>query len=177
MEILSTRLSTFSASRTKKHNLPAHSAWPLSPSQYPRLLPALLAEAGWFYTPTKDDPDLVTCFLCGKQVGGWGEEDDPFEEHVGHQEGKCGWARTKCLVETRFTDPSDLPQSKALESARLSTFAKWWPHDKKKAWLPTSKNLAKAGFIFSPNGKGSDMASCLYCELGLDGWSPTDDPL
>lgn len=111
----------------------------------------------------------------------------------------------------RFTDASELPQSKALESARLSTFGKWWPHDKKKAWLPTSKNvsllhlvprsaippsssslsspfppptllrrvsqLAKAGFIFSPNGKASDMASCLYCELGLDGWSPTDDPL
>lgn len=104
----------------------------------------------------------------------------------------------------RFKDASELPQSKALEAARLSTFAKWWPHDKKKAWLPSSKNvspapsffhafkrrahllhplvvvtlqLAKAGFIFSPNEKGSDMASCLYCELGLDGWSPTDDPL
>lgn len=46
-------------------------------------------------------------------------------------------------LRARFTDPSQLPQSKPLEAARLSTFGKWWPHDKKKGWLPTSKSVRR----------------------------------
>jgi hypothetical protein len=104
MEIYENRLSTFSASRTKKLGLPAHSAWPLKSSTHPRLTPDALASAGWYYTPTKAEPDLVTCFLCKKELSGWEEDDDPYREHVGRRDDKCGWARTKCAVEVLRMD-------------------------------------------------------------------------
>lgn len=160
MEVFETRLSTFSASRTKKNGLPAHPAWPLKPSTHPNLTPRNLAQAGWYFKPTKSEPDLVKCFLCGKELGGWEEQDDPFKEHLGHDgKNNCGWAKTWCTIEVKkkeggqgpkdamkpvFKDKDELPQSKASETARLSTFAKWWPHDKKKAWLPTSKNVCSS---------------------------------
>lgn len=37
--------------------------------------------------------------------------------------------------------------------------------------------MAKAGFVFTPTAEAPDLATCLYCELGLDGWEPSDDPL
>ncbi|CDZ98431.1 Apoptosis inhibitor IAP1 and related BIR domain proteins [Phaffia rhodozyma] len=192
MEVYETRLSTFAASRTKKHGLPAHPAWPLKPATHPKLTPDNLAQAGWYFRPTKAEPDLVKCFLCAKELGGWEEQDDPFVEHLGHDGlNKCGWARTKCWVEVRKKEmgqgPKDavkltteekeeLPSDKSLEAARLATFGKWWPHDKKKAWLPTSKLLAKGGFIYSPTPEDTDRATCIYCHLSLAGWEPTDVP-
>jgi hypothetical protein len=39
-----------------------------------------------------------------------------------------------------------------------------------------SPQMAKAGFIFTPTAEAPDLATCLYCELGLDGWEAPDDP-
>lgn len=42
---------------------------------------------------------------------------------------------------------------------------------------PRVIQMAKAGFVFTPTAEAPDLATCVYCELGLDGWEPDDDPL
>lgn len=71
--------------------------FPLSASTHPHLTPEALATAGFFYDPGPDESSLDTCkcFLCGLKLGGWDEEDDPFEEHV--KRGNCAWADFVCL--------------------------------------------------------------------------------
>jgi hypothetical protein len=41
-----------------------------------------MAKAGFFYYPTEDNPDTTACFLCGKLLDGWEENDDPLVEHL-----------------------------------------------------------------------------------------------
>jgi baculoviral IAP repeat-containing protein 5 len=36
-----------------------------------------MAAAG-FYVVGDDEPDLVECFICGKQLNGWESHDDPW---------------------------------------------------------------------------------------------------
>lgn len=37
-----------------------------------------MAAAGFFFIGNDNDPDLVECFICGKQLDGWEQEDDPW---------------------------------------------------------------------------------------------------
>jgi len=71
--------------------------FPLDPRSYPYLTPLNLATAGFFHDPTPSDEDTwdtCKCFVCGVKLGGWDEDDDPFEEHV--KRGKCVWAEMVC---------------------------------------------------------------------------------
>ena len=43
-----------------------------------------MAKAGFYHTPTTDYPDCVTCFACMKELDGWEQNDDPFQEHQKH---------------------------------------------------------------------------------------------
>ncbi|XP_064091937.1 baculoviral IAP repeat-containing protein 5.2-like [Macrobrachium nipponense] len=43
-----------------------------------------MAEAGFFFTGSKKEPDLAKCYICLKELDGWEEEDDPWEEHKKH---------------------------------------------------------------------------------------------
>ncbi|RDD39462.1 Baculoviral IAP repeat-containing protein 5.2-B [Trichoplax sp. H2] len=47
-----------------------------------------MAKAGFYHTPTSDYPDCVTCFACMKELDGWEQNDDPFQEHEKHSS-KC----------------------------------------------------------------------------------------
>jgi len=58
--------------------------------------PESLAEAGFYYDPSYDDPDNVTCFTCDKQLGGWEEDDDPFKIHWEKCAQSCCWATLRC---------------------------------------------------------------------------------
>lgn len=153
MELESNRLLSFTATRTRRFNLPSHSAWPLSPSTHPNLTPALLARAGWFFTPSKASPDQVTCFLCRKSLGGWEEGDDAFEEHVGHG-GGCAWAETRCRVELarrrvgagagKASAGKERLEGEADGSAdalRKTTFAKSWALDRTRGARATSATV------------------------------------
>lgn len=44
-----------------------------------------MAAAGFYFVGNNDEPDLVECFICGKQLDGWEPEDDPWSEHVKHK--------------------------------------------------------------------------------------------
>ncbi|XP_077289255.1 baculoviral IAP repeat-containing protein 5-like [Arctopsyche grandis] len=45
-----------------------------------------MAEAGFYFVGSPDDPDLVECFLCNKRLNGWEKFDDPWKEHKSHAE-------------------------------------------------------------------------------------------
>lgn len=48
-----------------------------------------LAAAGFYKCNTaKDGSDECVCFYCGKTLGDWDAEDDPFKEHKDHSP-KC----------------------------------------------------------------------------------------
>ncbi|XP_044147662.1 baculoviral IAP repeat-containing protein 1-like [Bufo gargarizans] len=49
--------------------------WPV----YALIKPCTLAEAGFFFTGTRDN---VQCFSCGGCLGNWEEKDDPWKEHA-----------------------------------------------------------------------------------------------
>lgn len=37
--------------------------------------------------------------------------------------------------------------------------------------------LVDAGWIYAPTPESDDWVTCAYCDLGLDGWEPSDDPM
>ncbi|KAH7332728.1 hypothetical protein B0J17DRAFT_579811 [Rhizoctonia solani] len=173
---LDSRLKSFTKSKSK--------SWPHNSSY--KATPDTLARAGFVFTPdTTRKSDRVTCFVCGKTLGGWEPEDDPFKEHAEHSPA-CSWALARCSIEALrvspesteliFPDEESLPSSATLEAARLATFGKFWPHDSVRSHSAKAKHMAKAGFIYTPTQESDDLASCFYCNLGLDGWESTDDP-
>lgn len=43
--------------------------------------------------------------------------------------------------------------------------------------LLTREQLVDAGWKYTPTSDSDDMATCVYCQLALDGWEPNDKPL
>ncbi|XP_071053894.1 baculoviral IAP repeat-containing protein 5-like [Onthophagus taurus] len=78
---------------------------------------AKLAEAGFYFTGSKTEPDVVTCFLCSKILDGWEEDDDPWEEHINHAD-YCEFAKLrKPIKKITFEQLLDLQKSVMLDSA------------------------------------------------------------
>jgi len=55
--------------------------------------PKSMALAGFYCCGGENDPDLVRCFFCRKELDGWEPEDDPWKEHVSHAKGKCAFVK------------------------------------------------------------------------------------
>ncbi|XP_075127045.1 baculoviral IAP repeat-containing protein 1 [Leptodactylus fuscus] len=55
--------------------LQSFTCWPM----YALMEPAVLAQAGFFFTGTRDN---VQCFSCGGCLGNWEENDDAWKEHA-----------------------------------------------------------------------------------------------
>ncbi|OSX63298.1 hypothetical protein POSPLADRAFT_1045669 [Postia placenta MAD-698-R-SB12] len=189
MQTLQARLDSFKKSKRTKQSLSRSTSanslkWP-HPSSY-RATPQTLADAGFYYDPSLEDRDNVICFMCEKELSDWDADDDPFEIHWDKCRSTCPWAAARCGlaldVDERgnfhFTDPTRFPTSKTMEKARLETFTaqQIWPHDSVKGHGASSKKMAKAGFVFTPQFAGDDTATCLYCNLSLSGWDEDDDP-
>ncbi|WVO16612.1 hypothetical protein L204_104291 [Cryptococcus depauperatus] len=188
MQNLDTRLFSFNAITKPKPK--AKPAFPLSATTHPHLTPRALAEAGFYHSPGSSaaSHDNCTCFLCNLELGGWDQDDDPFEEHA--KRSGCAWAEMVCAVkiEKRKRDESNgqyvtvykssnaLPQSAESIEVRIQTFKKWWPYKQKAGWLPSVKALARAGFVYYPSTESKDAVICPYCEYGVEGWEATDDP-
>ncbi|XP_052868349.1 baculoviral IAP repeat-containing protein 5.2-B [Anopheles cruzii] len=43
-----------------------------------------MAEAGFYWHGTDHEIDIAACFVCGKELDGWEESDDPWTEHQKH---------------------------------------------------------------------------------------------
>jgi hypothetical protein len=98
MEGLQNRVDSFSKSkRVKNPNKPSSNItlkWPHSSSFAAN--PDTLAEAGFYYNPSPEDVDNVTCFMCDKQLSDWEADDDPFDIHYEKCAHKCSWAYIRC---------------------------------------------------------------------------------
>ena len=46
--------------------------------------PNKMAEAGFYCCGGENEPDLVRCYFCRKELDGWEPEDDPWTEHASH---------------------------------------------------------------------------------------------
>ncbi|KAL2260113.1 hypothetical protein VTK26DRAFT_5990 [Humicola hyalothermophila] len=139
------------------------------------LSPVALAKAGFFYEPYPRSPDNVVCFLCEKSLDGWGEGDDPVEEHLKHSP-TCGWA-IMAAIEAGFGNYGKVhPLDPAMIEARKATFAGRWPLESKRGVKCKTKKLVEAGWKYTPFTDVDDMVTCAYCHLELEGWEPGDDP-
>ena len=118
----------------------------------------------------------MTCFLCGQNLDGWEEEDDPIQEHITHSP-ICAWA-ILMNVEQDHHDASSMedPTHGPIADARRATFADAWPHDSKRGWTCKVDKMVEAGWHYVPTPESDDFVSCVYCKLGLDGWEPKDNP-
>ncbi|KPM40044.1 hypothetical protein AK830_g6512 [Neonectria ditissima] len=146
-------------------------SWP-----HRNIAPASLARAGFFYNPSPTSPDNVTCFLCHKGLDGWEAGDDPLLEHLKHGP-DCGWALVAAIEAELGDYAQEDPSQPYMKEARKATFAGRWPHDSKKGWKCKTKQLVDAGWKYTPTTDSDDMATCVYCQLALDGWEPADKPL
>ncbi|KAJ7132310.1 hypothetical protein C8R44DRAFT_698736 [Mycena epipterygia] len=178
MEVLKNRLDSFKQKRGKSLKWPHPKTWQATPET--------LAEAGFYFDPSAEDPDNATCFMCNKQVTEWAEDDDPFDIHWEKCAKVCAWANLRCGLRRDmdsqgryvFPDKSRLPTSKAMEKARLETFTvHGWKHDKNRKHMVTSKKMAQAGFVFTPVEADDDTGVCLYCNIALGNWDEDDDPM
>jgi hypothetical protein len=70
----------FTALKDKKKPESKEAAQELKrPHEFPK--PDLLAHAGFFYSPSPNAADNVTCFFCGVKRADWQAADDPLQEH------------------------------------------------------------------------------------------------
>lgn len=137
------------------------------------LSPQALAEAGFYHAPKRDLDDNVKCFLCAKNIDGWEEGDDALLEHLKHSS-DCGWAIVSALQAGHEELRTEDPMGERMMEARMATFGDLWPHDSKRGWVSKSKQMAAAGWKYTPTEESEDLATCAYCALGLDGWEPKD---
>ncbi|KAF9525939.1 hypothetical protein CPB83DRAFT_795521 [Crepidotus variabilis] len=189
MEGLQARVDSFKKSKRVKNPNKGSATislkWP-HPSNF-SARPETLADAGFYYSPSAEDPDNVTCFVCTKELSGWDDDDDPFDLHYLKCAETCCWANIQCGLKTdvdksgRFVFPNKLrlPNHKAMEKSRLDTFGlgKGWLHDKTRNHGANSRSMARAGFVYTPMEAGDDLATCLYCSVSLSGWDEDDDPM
>lgn len=135
-----------------------------------------MAKAGFVFTPLPSNPDNVTCFLCTKALDGWEADDNPLEEHLKHSP-ECGWAITAAVEAELGGYAAEDPRDALMVEARLATFGDKWPHESRKGWSSVkTKALVEAGWKYTPLVGSEDNASCVYCQLALDGWEKSDKP-
>ncbi|KAK5169265.1 hypothetical protein LTR04_005909 [Oleoguttula sp. CCFEE 6159] len=175
------RLATFEAphhltkrraSSTKKKT-PTTVIWP-----HEKPAPEELAQAGFFYKPTSNNPDNVMCFLCKRSLDGWEPADDPVSEHLQHSP-ECGWAINMGIKQRndKLDRAEEDPMGDAMVEARKATFQASWPHEAKRGWKCKTQKMVEAGWFYDPSPEMDDGVTCSYCSLSLDGWEPKDDPL
>ncbi|KAH6632335.1 hypothetical protein F5144DRAFT_533770 [Chaetomium tenue] len=155
---------------TAASRAPKALVWP-----HKTLSPLALAKAGFFFQPHPKSPDNVVCFLCEKSLDGWEESDNPLEEHLKHSP-TCGWA-IMAAIEAGYGNYGKVhPLDPAMIEARKATFAGRWPYESKRGFKCKTKKLVEGGWKFTPSGEASDMTTCAYCNLALEGWESDDNP-
>jgi len=124
MEVLQARFESFKKSKRVKNPNKSSSTttlkWP-HPSPF-TANPETLAEAGFFYDPSYDDPDNVTCFYCGKQLAGWEEDDDPHVIHWNKCASTCCWATVQCGLKVDMDRSGRYVRLSCLENSNRPSF-------------------------------------------------------
>jgi len=97
MQVYQKRVDSFLVTKRVKNPSLTNSSpmkWP-HPASY-SANPHTLAEAGFYFDPSWDARDNVTCFMCGKELNEWTKTDDPFDIHWDKCEESCVWAAVRC---------------------------------------------------------------------------------
>ncbi|KAJ3497503.1 hypothetical protein NLG97_g1855 [Lecanicillium saksenae] len=168
------RVASFRKTTKKRGSTAGRGAKPLN-WPHKQITPASLAKAGFYFNPSPENPDNCTCFLCEKGLDGWEAGDDPLVEHLTHAS-HCGWAIISAVeaeIEEYSKQDPTLPH---MVEAREATFGNRWPHEGKKGWQCKTNQLVESGWVYTPTDESDDMATCMYCQLALDGWEPEDKP-
>jgi len=72
-----------------------------------------MANAGFYFCGTIQEPDLVRCYYCRKELDGWDDFDDPWEEHKSHARGNCAFINLgKSATQITVKDRIDLEREK-----------------------------------------------------------------
>lgn len=151
--------------------------------------PEVLADHGFYFTPTKLNVDQITCYNCKRKETNVGGVENIAAHHL---EGNpnCSLSRiisqqiqhlTSDLSLEEFWDRSDFKDvnSKECVDMRKKTFGLSWKFDGQKGNKSTANSmaLARAGFYYCPLRFGNDRVQCVYCNSSLDTWSTDDIPI
>ena len=66
-----------------------------------------LAKAGFYFCAPALNGDCVRCFCCFKELEGWEQTDDPWEEHLSHN--------STCMFATLRKQENELTVSECLK--------------------------------------------------------------
>jgi hypothetical protein len=99
-----------------------------------------MAAAGWYYDPTEDTHDGVTCPYCSLSLDAWDAGDDALEEHRRRAPDCLFFA----LNELYHPPPQPEPKKSKRASARTSTASTASTKVKKAAPKAASKAVSKA---------------------------------
>ncbi|KAL6246690.1 hypothetical protein RBB50_005997 [Rhinocladiella similis] len=77
-----------------------------------------MVEAGWYYAPTPDSDDFVSCTYCKLSLDGWEPKDNPFDEHY-RRSPDCPFFHF-----AGTTAPSKRPKAKKARASRSSRSSK-----------------------------------------------------
>ncbi|XP_071089362.1 baculoviral IAP repeat-containing protein 7-like [Haliotis cracherodii] len=152
--------------------------WPAWATQNP----AILAQAGFYYTGTGDRVECPFCFGILKQ---WHTNDVPLLEHMKHfpycnfiQGGDDG---NIPIAESVQNSPVSRRSAQTQgveggcdytrEELRLKSFSRW-PRNVSQ----TPEALARAGFYHIPCEEKPDRVKCGYCRGKVYNWACGDDP-
>ncbi|KAL7667155.1 hypothetical protein ABC855_g818 [[Candida] zeylanoides] len=151
--------------------------------------PEVLADHGFYFTPTRIHVDQVTCACCRKKETNVGGVANIAAHHLeAHPDCALATIISSQLAHLssdlesrqywRTQSPASLqqPQAPRAVSLRRKTFASHWKFDGGDG-RATSRALAEAGFYYCPLRYGNDRVQCVYCNCSLDTWSPKDDPI
>lgn len=162
LHLASARRATFNKTR-KGANKALNWPYPLTgaAARTSTIHPDRLVEAGFYCTPTHDDPTVTTCFLCEIVIGQWEEGEDPLYRHeaaIDEAEIRCGWldvlnqSWTKegadgLALTPRQTWPEIWgdemhPRGERMAWARLATFRLGWPHEGQDG-VPTKEEVRR----------------------------------
>ncbi|KAI8819967.1 uncharacterized protein EV422DRAFT_93620 [Fimicolochytrium jonesii] len=140
-------------------------AWPFKRLKEQKQYIVKLARSGWYLSK---GPTTCQCSACNAKRTTFAVNDDPFEGH----------AKTCFLADVwRILEMGDKYSAQCAD-ARANTFAHGWPLKGQEGCDSlASDKMAAAGFIYYPVTDAPDTVLCPYCQLSLDGWDPTDDPI
>ncbi|EED22299.1 chromosome segregation protein BIR1, putative [Talaromyces stipitatus ATCC 10500] len=78
-----------------------------------------MVEAGWYFCPNEESPDLASCPYCKLSLDGWEESDDPFEEHH-RRSSECSFF-VFALPAAKTKKNARAKKPRASKASRLST--------------------------------------------------------
>ncbi|XP_063769744.1 baculoviral IAP repeat-containing protein 1f-like [Pseudophryne corroboree] len=168
--------------KNEQTRLQSFTCWPV----YALVEPYVLAQAGFFFTGTRD---TVQCFSCAGCLGNWEENDDPWREHAKWFPEWCEFLRIKKSKDdiqqyiknySRFegiTSASftSIPASQEVpvpgmtslnifedENVRLESFKRWPPDANVQP-----DGLARAGLFYTDHSSNLFLCSLLKKEKKL----------